>query len=143
MMACEIGKIPGHRSVRLPDCIGTVDQRDIIEFRTADPLWLHNPEQTGLMQIPFGLRRKTPQLLGPGSTIAQLWNERFGTCNHGGVGTVVRVRPRGRACARFSTNTCHSIFSLSPPVTKRSGRARSREAANPALLNATKKQLDR
>ena len=80
----------------MPERIGAIDQRDIVEFRAPDPLRLHDPEQTGVMQIAFGLRRQTPQLLSPGSAIAQFWNERFGTGNHGRIGAIVRIRPGGQ-----------------------------------------------
>ena len=106
-MAGEIGKIPGHRRIGLPERIGAIDQRDIVEFGAADPLRLHDPEQAGVMQIAFGLRRQAPQLLGPGSAFAQLRNQRLGPGNHGRIGAVVRFRTRGQRCVRPSTNTCH------------------------------------
>jgi hypothetical protein len=114
MMAREISEIPGYRGVGLSNRIGAIDQRDIIEFGSAYSFGLYDPEQTGVMQIPFGLRRKTPQFLGPGSTVAQLRNERFGTSNHGGIGAVVSIGPRGQAGVRFPTNTCHSTVPRYP-----------------------------
>ncbi len=91
----------------MPERIGAIDQRDVIEFRASHPLRLHDPEQTGVMQIEFGLRRQTPQLLSPGSAIAQFWNERFGTGNHGHISAVGRIRPRGQISAWLPTNTRH------------------------------------
>ena len=64
VVAGEIGKIPCHGSIGLPQRIGAIDQRDIIEFRAADAFGLHDPEQTGIVQITFGFRRQTPQLFG-------------------------------------------------------------------------------
>ena len=92
-MAGEIGEIPRHRGVALPERIGAIDQRDIIEFGAADPLRLHDPKQAGLMQIALGLRRQTPQFLGFGGALAQLRNQRLGAGQHGRIGAVVRVRP--------------------------------------------------
>ena len=46
MMAGEIGEIPSHRSVRLTDHIGAIDQGDIIEFGASDPHRLQDSEQT-------------------------------------------------------------------------------------------------
>jgi hypothetical protein len=114
MMAREISEIPGYRGISLPNRISAIDQRYIIEFGAAYFFGLYDPEQTGLMQIPFGLRRKTPQFLGPGSTLAQLRNERFGTGNHGSIGAVVHIRPRRQACVRLPTNTCHSTIPRYP-----------------------------
>jgi hypothetical protein len=59
------------------------------------------------MQIAFGLWRQTPQLLSPGSAIAQFWNERFGTGNHGHVGGIVRIRPWGQISVWLPTYTRH------------------------------------
>ena len=117
VVAREIGEVPGHRCIRLPERIGAIDQRDIIEFRASHPLRLHDPEQTRIMQIAFGLRRQTPQLLRPGSALAEYWDERFGTCNHGRIGAVVRIRPRGQICVWHPTNTCHfDVLAISPVV---------------------------
>ena len=100
VVACQIGEIPGHRRVGLPDRIGAIDQRDIIEFGATYPLRLHDPEQTGVMQIAFGLRRQAPQFLGPGRAVAQLRNERLGAGDHGRIGAVVRA-PAPRAGLRL------------------------------------------
>ena len=54
-MAGQIGQIPRRRCVRLPDRIGAIDQGDIIELGAPYPLWLHDPKQTGLVQIAFGV----------------------------------------------------------------------------------------
>ena len=62
VMARKVGKIPRYGSIRLPQRIGAIDQRDIVEFGAADPLGLHDPEQAGIMQIALGLRRQAPQL---------------------------------------------------------------------------------
>ena len=64
VMAGEIGEIPRHRRIALPERVGAIDQRDVIEFGATDPLRLHDPEQAGVMQIAFGLRRQTAQFLG-------------------------------------------------------------------------------
>ena len=64
VMAGEIGKIPRHGSIGLPQCIGAIDQRDVIEFRSTDPFGLHDPKQAGIVQITFGFCRKTPQFFG-------------------------------------------------------------------------------
>ena len=72
VVAGEVGEIPRHGSVGLPQRIGAIDQRDIIELGAADAFWLHDPEQTGVVQIALGLRRQAPQLLGLGSALAQL-----------------------------------------------------------------------
>ena len=90
VMAGEVGEIPGHRRITLREHIGAIDQRDVIEFGAADPLRLHDPEQAGIMQIAFGLRRQASQLLGLGGTIAQARNQRPGTIDHGGIAADVR-----------------------------------------------------
>ena len=95
-MTCKIGKVPGDRCVGSSDRIGAIDQRDIVEFGTAHPLWLQDPEQPGLMQIAFGLGRQTPQFLGPRRPIAQSWNQRFGAGDHRHIGAVVRIGPGGQ-----------------------------------------------
>ena len=73
--------------------VGAIDQRDIIEFGAADPLRLHDPEQAGVMQIAFGLRRQAPQLLGLGARSRKSRNQRLGTGHHGGIGAAVRSDP--------------------------------------------------
>ena len=82
----KIGEIPCHRSVCLPERIGTIDQRDIIEFGAADALWLHDPEQAGVMQVALGLRRQAAQFFGPGRALAQLRDEGPRPGDHGFVG---------------------------------------------------------
>ena len=110
VVACQIGEIPRHRRIALAERIGAIHQRDIIEFGAADPLRLHHPEQTGFMQIALGLIGQTPQLLGAGRAIEQARNERFGAGNHGRIGAVIRIRPRGQARVRLPANTCHGRF---------------------------------
>ncbi len=66
VVAGEIGEIPRHGSICLSERVGTIDQRDVIEFGAADALWLHDPEQPGVMQIALGLGRQASQFLGPG-----------------------------------------------------------------------------
>src|ERR1700681_998972 len=51
VMTCEISKIPCHGSIGLAECIGAIDQCDIIELGAADAFGLYDPEQTGVMQI--------------------------------------------------------------------------------------------
>ena len=63
-MAGKIGEIPRHGSIRLPQRVGAIDQRDIIELGTANAFGLHDPEQAGVMQIALGLRRQAPKLFG-------------------------------------------------------------------------------
>ena len=110
VMAREIGEIPGHRRIALRQHIGAIDQRDIIEFGAADPLRLHDPEQAGIMQIAFGLRRQAPQFLGFGGAIAQAWNQRPGTFNHGGIGA---DRPRTDLPLAFRQHLPFQPFLLS------------------------------
>ena len=62
------------------------------------------------MQIAFGLRRQTPQLLSPGGAIAQFRNERFGTGNHGRIGAIVRIRPGGRSVFGFRPTPAILVF---------------------------------
>ena len=88
-MAGQIGEIPRHRRIALPERIGAIDQRDIIEFGAADPLGLHDPEQAGLMQVALGLRRQAPQFLGSGGALAQFRDQRLGAGHHRGIGAVV------------------------------------------------------
>ena len=107
MVAGEIGKIPCHRRIGPPDRFRAVDESDIVELGAAHPLRLQDPEQTGVVQIPLGLRWQTPQLLGPRGALAQLGDQRFGPADHGGVGALIHLWPGRHARVRLPTGICH------------------------------------
>ena len=44
VVAGQIGEIPCDRRVRLAECIGAIDERDIVEFRSPDALRLQDTE---------------------------------------------------------------------------------------------------
>src|SRR6266567_9494558 len=97
------------------------------------------------MQIAFGLRRPTPQLLCPGSAIAQFWDERFGTRNHSRIGAVVRIRPQGQICVWLPTNTCH--FGIPRYLVRRAvlryGQSECGEAKHLSFAASRPRLLDR
>ena len=70
-MARKVGEGPGRGCVGDGNRLGKVDERHIVEFGAADPLRLQDPEQSRRVQFVLGLRRQPPQLLGPGSPVAQ------------------------------------------------------------------------
>ena len=124
-MAGEVGKIPGHRSVGLPQGIGAIDQRDIVEFGSADPFGLHDPEQARIMQIALSLRREAPQLFRSRRAIAQLRNQRPGAGDHNGMVVMARthlgdaLRGEGRyAEAEPLLLAGYERFKVPNPVTK-------------------------
>jgi hypothetical protein len=106
--------------------IGAIDQRDVIEFAAADPLRLHDPEQPGIMQIAFGLRRQPPQFLRRSGAIAQARNQRPGTFDRGGIGADVR----GRTCLWHLAGTSH--FSIPCDLAARRGLEMRPVSAKPA-----------
>jgi len=103
VVARKIGEIPGDRRITLGERIGTIDQRDVVEFGAADPLRLHDPEQAGIVQLALRVRRQPPQLLGSGSTLAQARDQCPGAIDHGGIGADVR----GRTGHWHLAGTCH------------------------------------
>ena len=119
VVAGEIGEIPGHRRIALRERIGAIDQRDVVEFGAADALRLHDPEQAGIVQIALGLRRQTPQLLGPGSALAQARDQRPGAVDHGGIGA---DRPRIGLAIGISPTPPISAFPAVSPARLRSSR---------------------
>src|SRR5881227_2410495 len=65
MMAGEIGELPSHRSVRLNDHIGAIDQGDIIEFGASDPhrpRILNKPDACKSRTVSGGSRRNSSVL---------------------------------------------------------------------------------
>jgi hypothetical protein len=106
VVACEVGEVPGRRGVGLPDRLGTIDQRDIIEFGAADAPGLDDTQKARLVQLAFCLRRQAAQLLGLRCAIAQARDQSLGAGDHCRI-SVTGVRFRRRACIRFQTDACH------------------------------------
>lgn len=91
-MAREVCEIPCDRSIGQRNNIGEIDQRDIVQLSTSDALRLQNSEQTGLVKVLLGLRRKTPHLFSRCSAFSQFRNERMGTLQHLGIRVVLAAR---------------------------------------------------
>ena len=108
VVARKVGKIPCYGSISLRQRVGTIDQRDVVEFGAADALGLHDPEQARIMQIAFGFRRQSPQRFGFGSALAQRRNQCPGPCDNGGV--AVRARSGGRTCIWPAAVSRHERF---------------------------------
>ncbi|MGY3457536.1 hypothetical protein ACVWW5_002986 [Bradyrhizobium sp. LM3.4] len=103
VMARQIGQIPGHRGVCLSEEVRAIDQGDIVEFCAANAPGLEHPEQAGLVQVQFGLRRQVPQLFRSCCAVSQPWYERPGLRDHCRMGTFIGLRPRGLTHARLLT----------------------------------------
>ena len=72
--------------------IRAIDQRDIIELGAACAFWLHDPEQTGVVQVALCLRWQAAQFFGLRRALAQLRDEGPRPGEHAYEAMVARAR---------------------------------------------------
>ncbi len=86
VMAREIAEVPGGRRADPGDLRTDVDQDANIEIGATDPRGLHDPEQSGAMQVAFGLVGHAAQLLAFGRAPGQDRRQRARPLHHLFVG---------------------------------------------------------
>ena len=82
-----------------PIAFGAIDQSDIVEFGTPDALGLHDPEQTGFVQIALGFGRQPSQFLRARRAVAKLRNKGLRAGRQRRERALIGVWPRSLACA--------------------------------------------
>jgi hypothetical protein len=107
VMAGQIGEIPGYGSVTLPEQFCAVYQGDIVQLESTYPFRLNDPEETGFVQVAFGLGRQAAQFLGACGSVTKPRNKGVGACQDGRERTTFRTRCSGLACDWPLTNTRH------------------------------------
>ena len=76
-MGGEVGQHPGGRAAALADHRGQLADRPEWQLAASDPGRLQHPEETTRVQIGDRLVREAPELLCPGSALAEHRDQRL------------------------------------------------------------------